>query len=281
MSLKQQHVFEFGECRLDAGQRILHTADQSEIPLAPKVFETLLVLVENHNVVLDKDYLLKRIWPDAFVEEGSLARNISILRRALGESPDDQRYIQTIPKRGYRFIAPVKIIPDDRGVLVVEERTTVQASFDVEVAGASNASDATTGSATGTTDLGHPLGSPVAPAKRGYLYWSLAGVAMAAIVATTAGVTWYRKPPDRQVMRLEMSVLPADALVDMECPVVALSPDGSRVVYVASQGNTRAAVSSRNGQQRSQADPGNRRCVLHSVLSLQIASGWDSFPRVR
>src|SRR4029078_10849747 len=114
---------------------------QSEIQLAPKVFETLLVLIENHHVMLDKDYLLKRIWPDAFVEEGSLARNISILRRALGESPDDQRYIQTIPKRGYRFIAPVKIIPDDRGVLVVEEQIEVQATFDVELAGVSGSLD--------------------------------------------------------------------------------------------------------------------------------------------
>lgn len=239
MSLKQQNFFEFGEFRLDARQRVLCAADRSEIALAPKVFETLLVLVENHSVILDKDYLLKRIWPDAFVEEGSLARNISILRRALGESPDDQRYIQTIPKRGYRFIAPVKMIPDHRGVLVVEEQTTVQATFDVEMTGASNASEATTGSATGTTGPSQPLGSQVTPAKRGYLQWGLAGLAIAATVATTAGVSWYRKPPDRQVMRLEMSVSPADALVDMECPVVALSPDGSRVVYVASQGNTR------------------------------------------
>src|SRR5688572_21184102 len=103
MSLKQQQFFNFGEFSLDAGQRILRSADESEIPLTPKVFETLLVLVENHNVILDKDYLLRQIWPDAYVEEGSLARNISILRKALGESPDDQRYIQTIPKRGYRF----------------------------------------------------------------------------------------------------------------------------------------------------------------------------------
>src|SRR5262245_3860080 len=135
MSLKEQHFFEFGEFRLDAGQRTLHAADQSEIPLTPKVFETLLLLVENHSKILEKDYLLKQIWPDSFVEEGSLTRNISMLRRALGESPDDQRYIQTIPKRGYRFIAPVKVIPNEPGVAVVEEQTSVQATFDVELTG--------------------------------------------------------------------------------------------------------------------------------------------------
>src|SRR5262245_15268569 len=150
MSLKPQSFFEFGEFRLDARQRVLCAADRSEIALAPKVFETLLVLVENHSVILDKDYLLKRIWPDAFVEEGSLARNISILRRALGESPDDQRYIQTIPKRGYRFVARVKIIPDDRGVLVVEEQTSVQAAFDVELTEPSEASEETTSSSNAT-----------------------------------------------------------------------------------------------------------------------------------
>src|SRR6266850_1762741 len=112
MSIKQQRWFEFGGFRLDAAQGILRS-ETEEIPLAPKVFETLLVLVENQNAVLDKDYMLKRIWPDAFVEEGSLARNISILRKALGESPEDQKYIQTIPKRGYRFIAPVKSIAEN------------------------------------------------------------------------------------------------------------------------------------------------------------------------
>jgi eukaryotic-like serine/threonine-protein kinase len=223
MSLKQQSFFEFGEFRLDARQRILCAPDRSEILLAPKVFETLLVLVENHNVILEKDYLLKRIWPDAFVEEGSLARNISILRRALGESPDDQRYIQTIPKRGYRFVAPVKIIPND-GVLVVQEQTTTQATFDVEM--------------TNTPTPFEPTAGSIARAKRSYIQWSLAGVAIAAIAATITGLGLYRRTADRPVMRLEMSVAPADTLADMVCPVVTLSPDGSRVVYLASQGGT-------------------------------------------
>jgi DNA-binding winged helix-turn-helix (wHTH) protein/Tol biopolymer transport system component len=224
MSLKQQQFFNFGEFTLDAGQRILRSADESEIPLTPKVFETLLVLVENHNVILDKDYLLKQIWPDAYVEEGSLARNISILRKALGESPDDQRYIQTIPKRGYRFVAPVRNISNDRSAVVVEEETSTQATFDVEV--------------TGATPSGATVGS-IPHTKRRYLQWTRTGAAIATIALTIAGVRWYRRAPDRQVMRLEMSVTPADSLTNMECPVVNVSPDGSRVVYVAIEGGTK------------------------------------------
>jgi DNA-binding winged helix-turn-helix (wHTH) protein/tetratricopeptide (TPR) repeat protein len=87
------------------------------VPLAPKVFDTLLVLVEGGGRILEKENLLNKVWPDAFVEEGSLARNISTLRKALGESLHDQKYIVTVPKRGYRFAAKVitREVPSKRG----------------------------------------------------------------------------------------------------------------------------------------------------------------------
>jgi DNA-binding winged helix-turn-helix (wHTH) protein len=117
---------EFDSYRIDGEQRLL-ISGESVIPLAPKVFDTLLVLAESGGRVIEKDELLKRIWPDTFVEEGSLARNISTLRKALGENPDDQRYIQTIPKRGYRFIAPVRSMPKQPPVLEQRlERTGTQ-----------------------------------------------------------------------------------------------------------------------------------------------------------
>jgi TolB-like protein len=82
--------------------------DGELILLAPKAFDTLLALLQSRGDVLDKEDLLKRIWPDSFVEEGSLAQNISILRKVLGEGADGQPYIQTIPKRGYRFVSAAK-----------------------------------------------------------------------------------------------------------------------------------------------------------------------------
>jgi predicted ATPase/DNA-binding winged helix-turn-helix (wHTH) protein len=106
MPPESKDVLEFGPYRIDREQRLL-TKGSDVTPLAPKVFDTLLVLVESGGRILEKENLLKQLWPDAFVEEGSLARNISTLRRALGESPLDQKYIVTVPKRGYRFVAKV------------------------------------------------------------------------------------------------------------------------------------------------------------------------------
>lgn len=98
-------VYAFGPFRLDAGQRLL-LRDGEVVALPPKILSTLLVLVEHSGHILGKDDLIKILWPDTFVEDGSLTRNISYLRKALGEA--EQQYIETIPKRGYRFIAPVK-----------------------------------------------------------------------------------------------------------------------------------------------------------------------------
>src|SRR5215471_16291518 len=107
MSLQDNHLYEFDPFLLDAGSRIL-LKDGVTVKLTPKAFETLLVLVQHGLQVVDKDQLLKEVWPDSFVEEGSLSRNIHELRKALGDDSSEPRYIETIPKRGYRFIAPTK-----------------------------------------------------------------------------------------------------------------------------------------------------------------------------
>jgi Tol biopolymer transport system component/DNA-binding winged helix-turn-helix (wHTH) protein len=102
-----RQIFEFGEFRLDATRRLL-TKNGEPVPLTHKAFETLALLVEHRGRVVTKEELLSEIWPDTFVEEGSLARNISVLRKALGEHPGEHQFIQTIPKQGYRFVAPVR-----------------------------------------------------------------------------------------------------------------------------------------------------------------------------
>jgi TolB-like protein/DNA-binding winged helix-turn-helix (wHTH) protein/Tfp pilus assembly protein PilF len=99
-------VLAFGRFRLDRSQRLLWAGDQVQ-PLEPKVFETLLALVEARGRLVSKEELLARVWPDTFVEEGSLTRNVSTLRKVLGEGADAPRFIETIPKRGYRFVAEV------------------------------------------------------------------------------------------------------------------------------------------------------------------------------
>ena len=103
----EKEIYEFGPFLLDPTERIL-SCDGSIVSLTPKAFETLLCLVRNQGRVLTKDELLKQIWPDTFVEEVNLAVNISAIRKALGENPQDCRFIATVPGRGYRFVAEVR-----------------------------------------------------------------------------------------------------------------------------------------------------------------------------
>jgi DNA-binding winged helix-turn-helix (wHTH) protein len=106
MNLQPNRIYEFGPFRLDVAERML-LRDGEAIPLQPKAFDLLLVLVEHHGHLLEKDELLKTVWPDTIVEEVNLANNVSILRKALGEGSDGQQFIETVPRRGYRFVAPV------------------------------------------------------------------------------------------------------------------------------------------------------------------------------
>jgi TolB-like protein len=103
--------YEFSEFRLDIQQRLLSAgADGRPIPLPPKAFETLLYFVERRGELLDKNTLMKAVWPNVIVEENSLNQNISVIRRALGESPSQHRFIVTEPGRGYRFVADVRVV---------------------------------------------------------------------------------------------------------------------------------------------------------------------------
>jgi Tol biopolymer transport system component/DNA-binding winged helix-turn-helix (wHTH) protein len=106
MNKQTKHFYEFGGFRLDLNERLL-LRQGKVVALTPKAFETLLALVEHSGRIVEKEFLMNRIWPDTFVEEVSLARNVSALRKALGERDSDIQYIETFPKRGYRFVADV------------------------------------------------------------------------------------------------------------------------------------------------------------------------------
>src|ERR1043166_6708618 len=95
---------EFGNFRIDTADCTLFENGQP-VPLTPKAFDTLLLLVENRGRLLDKEAMMERLWPGTFVEEANLANNISLLRKALGDSGN---LIQTVPRRGYRFIGEVR-----------------------------------------------------------------------------------------------------------------------------------------------------------------------------
>lgn len=114
MNQPAKHFYEFGPYRLETGERIL-LRDGRIVALTPKLFDTLLVLVESGGRILDKEDLLKLVWPDTFVEEVSLAKKVSILRKVLGEDVE-HHYIETIPRRGYRFVAEVREVCEDAPV---------------------------------------------------------------------------------------------------------------------------------------------------------------------
>ena len=128
-----KHLYEFGPFRLDANERLLRRNGDT-LPLTPKLFDTLLLLVENSGHLLLKDELMKSLWPDSFVEEVNLSQNIFRLRKVLGETPG-QQYIATIPGQGYRFIADVREIPDSGkapDALVIESHTRERVVYEEE-----------------------------------------------------------------------------------------------------------------------------------------------------
>jgi len=131
---RPEDAYQFGSFKLDAVERVLLRAGQP-VPLTQKVFDLLLLLIENRGQVVEKDRLMKEIWPDTVVEEGNLTQNISILRKVLD---DGHQYIQTVPRRGYRFVGYVQQVAEAN--VIVEEhslaRVVIEESSDP--AGATN-----------------------------------------------------------------------------------------------------------------------------------------------
>jgi DNA-binding winged helix-turn-helix (wHTH) protein/Tol biopolymer transport system component len=128
MSKETNHFYEFGPFRVDPRRQLL-LRDGQPVPVTSKAFETLLVLIQHSEQMVSKDELMKFLWPDTFVEESNLTQHVSMLRKALGESPQDRRYIVTMPGKGYRFGQKVREV-SDCGDLIVRshsmERVTVE-----------------------------------------------------------------------------------------------------------------------------------------------------------
>ena len=107
-----KRIYEFGTFRLDTEERLLLSNGET-VPLTPKVFDTLVVLVQKSGHVVGKDELMSEVWADSFVEESNLTQNTSVLRKVLGEERGGRLYIETVSKRGYRFVASVREVRSD------------------------------------------------------------------------------------------------------------------------------------------------------------------------
>src|SRR5262245_53258423 len=107
MQTPPANFYEFGAFQLDPVKRLLRRLDGTPVPLTPRVFDTLLFMVEHHDSVMDKERIMEAVWPDSIVEENNLAQAIWKLRQVFGETPGSHSYIVTVPGRGYRFVAEV------------------------------------------------------------------------------------------------------------------------------------------------------------------------------
>jgi DNA-binding winged helix-turn-helix (wHTH) protein/TolB-like protein len=178
MGEQTNDFYEFGRFRLKSDERVLLRGEEF-VPLTPKAFDILLALLENDGRIVRKDDLMKKVWPDTFVEEGNLTQNVSMLRKALGESANGPQFIETVPRRGYRFVAPVS-----RGNRNGGEGLVVASSIQPEAL---------------TTQTPTPIQPTLAdqPATPGFGLWAFLsrrvlaiGLTLAAVVATVIGLTY-------------------------------------------------------------------------------------------
>src|SRR5215831_1344688 len=129
MSQQSNVRYEFGPYQLDPAQQLL-AEGAKRVALTPKAFQILLVLVESQGQIVSKDELFQKVWPDTFVEEATLAQNVFTLRKQLKDDRETALYIETIPKRGYRFVAPVteiaSALPHGSGLLKSSGRQEIR-----------------------------------------------------------------------------------------------------------------------------------------------------------
>jgi DNA-binding winged helix-turn-helix (wHTH) protein/TolB-like protein len=202
MAEERNVSYEFGPFRLDTRERIL-LRDGGVVALTPRLFDILLVLVENRGHILEKERVLKAVWQDTIVEEGNLTRNVSTLRKALGERPNNPQYIQTIPWRGYRFVADVREVADQIDELVIEERSSSRILIETDDSG----KDADELEA-GTHPNDRAKSTIAAKQKRRLLTFAVAGVL---IVISGALFVWISSKPNassRTASIKSLAVLP-------------------------------------------------------------------------
>ena len=201
-------IYEFGLFRLEPAERKLLRSGEA-VALTPKVFDMLVMLVRNSGHLLEKDELIRALWPDSFVEEGNLSNNIFVLRKALGS---DHEYVETVPRRGYRFVGAVRQLPGAEKPLYEPREFGNAAPADRRSAG--------------------PVTVVVPPAIRRPRYglWVLAGTALTVLAIGAA--LWWRNTsrlPDRSQW-VQLTQFP-DSVTQ---PV--LSPDGRMVAFIRGYG---------------------------------------------
>lgn len=212
MNREARPSYEFGPFRLDLSEHVL-LRDGHPLPLTPKIFDVLRVLVQHGGHLVEKERLLMEVWPDSFVEEGALSRSVSVLRKSLGESPSGQKYIETVPTRGYRFVAPVTECLPESSTSIVEPASRSVVDIDATL-----------------TDS-RPLPSTSIPPARARISTRAAGIAGALV---TVGALSYAVLRPSEPASTPTSRAPTHRQVTFtgNAGAPTLSPDGRRIAYV-------------------------------------------------
>ncbi|MBV8570409.1 MAG: winged helix-turn-helix domain-containing protein, partial [Acidobacteriaceae bacterium] len=176
MELKSLSFYEFGPYRLEPVEHRL-LRDGQPVSLTPKAFELLLYLVENHGRLVLKDQIMKAVWPGSFVEESNLTVCISALRKALGKDDTGLQYIETVPKKGYRFAVPV---------MGANTRENIRSQLDEPVKPADPELQE-------PAEVSAPLTAPVASRKHRHSRVTISVIAVLSCVITLTAYLWYRK----------------------------------------------------------------------------------------
>jgi len=163
--------YAFGDFVLEPSQQEVRRSDGSALNLSPRLFNALLLFVEHAGELLDKDALMRALWPGLVVDENSLSQVVSSLRRALGDDPVASRYIQTVPRRGFRFIATVTTLPDPTAA-----RTTRQTTPEESLQTASLPPPDVATPLAPATDAPASVGEPNASVRRHWLRLVLIGL---------------------------------------------------------------------------------------------------------
>lgn len=229
-------TYAFGEFRLEA-ENLLLFKDSEVIPLAPKASAVLLTLIKANGRMLTKQEILDAVWADTFVEEANLTHHISALRKALGEDKNGKKFIETIPRRGYRFVAEVKnaVNPDSATEIVLSERTTARAveetTFETDGSPFKPEIDPAAIDATPKTAL-------LAQKKPRPVVWVLAAVIFLLIGATAffGYRNFYSSRNQTAPNEISFKRLTPDEDVNASC----VSPDGQSVVFVKNENGQRS-----------------------------------------
>lgn len=212
MSNSYRHFYEFDSFRVDVAERVL-LRDGEMVALTQKAFDVLLALVERQGGIVSKDELMEKVWPDTYVEESNLSQNIYTLRKTLGETPEGEGYIATVPRRGYRFAVPVR-----------EVREEIPQRVEIRVAEAlPPVADTTEPSAPAVPALPEPK-------QMNWLRFAALGGGAMTIIGGLLFWAMSRRPVGEPVGgRITMSALTSSGNVT----AAAISPDGKYIAYAA------------------------------------------------